>query len=507
MKAPESLETLIEYGIIQEVIRPLMSGKEAQVFIVVAAGEECVAKVYKEATHRTFKHRSDYTEGRRTRNTRDQRAISKRTQHGKSKDEDAWRSTEVDMIYRLRDAGVRVPEPMNFVEGVLVMELVKDSDGEAAPRLADLDYTPAEAKAVYDQLIREVVRMLSAGVIHGDLSEFNVLMAGDGPVVIDFPQSIDPTHNPNGEKLLLRDVENLHRFLSRYAPEEEIRPYGQEIWKLFQANKLHSDTKLTGVFAAPEGKVDTTELIDLIEDATKDEARRRAGPKLLQDDDDEFEAARDALAAKPPTFRKVVDFSQERPSRPAARKQRGKPEGKQREKQQGKQNGAAEGGQKSAPQRRRSRTGGNAPARSETAPPAPARPGRPKRNNRPKQSGDRPKANEKAAFQKTPPRGPKAMMDKDSPPAAEGASTDRSGASRRPRNRRRRGGAPNAKTASEQGNRSESSPARPAQPSSAGSRPKAGTPKSGSAATNESNRPPTRRRSRTRRPGDKPDAD
>ena len=501
MKAPESLETLIEYGIIQEVIRPLMSGKEAQVFIVAAAGEECVAKVYKEATHRTFKHRSDYTEGRRTRNTRDQRAISKRSQHGKSKDEDAWRSTEVDMIYRLRDAGVRVPEPMNFVEGVLVMELVKDADGDAAPRLADLDYTPAEAKAVYDQLIREVVRMLSAGVIHGDLSEFNVLMAGDGPVVIDFPQSIDPTHNPNGEKLLLRDVENLHRFLSRYAPEEEIRPYGQEIWKLFQTNKLRPDTKLTGVFAAPEGKVDTTELIDLIEDATKDEARRRAGPKLLRDDDDEFEAARDALAAKPPTFRKVVDFSKERPSRPAARKQRGKPEGKQ----QGKQNGAAEGGQKSAPQRRRSRTGGNAPARSETAPPAPARPGRPKRNSRPKPSGDRPNANEKASFQKTPPRGPKAMMNNETPPAGEGAGANRSDAPRRRRNRRRRGGTP--KPAREQGNRSESSSARPAHPSSARSRPKAETPKTGSATTNESNRPRTRRRSRTRRPGDKPDAD
>jgi len=413
------------------------------------------------------------------------------------------------MIYRLRDAGVRVPEPMNFVEGVLVMELVKDTDGDAAPRLADLDYTPAEAKAVYDQLIREVVRMLSAGVIHGDLSEFNVLMAGDGPVVIDFPQSIDPTHNPNGEKLLLRDVENLHRFLSRYAPEEEIRPYGQEIWKLFQTNKLRPDTKLTGVFAAPEGKVDTTELIDLIEDATKDEARRRAGPKLLRDDDDEFEAARDALAAKPPTFRKVVDFSKELPSRPAARKQRGKPAGKQRGKpegkQQGKQNGAAEGGQKSAPQRRRSRTGGNAPARSETAPPAPARPGRPKRNSRPKPSGDRPNANEKASFQKTPPRGPKAMMDNETPPAGEGAGANRSDAPRRRRNRRRRGGTP--KPAREQGNRSESSSARPAHPSSARSRPKAETPKTGSATTNESNRPRTRRRSRTRRPGDKPDAD
>jgi RIO kinase 1 len=150
MKAPQSLETLLDYGIIQEVIRPLMSGKEAQVYVVLADGEECVAKVYKEATQRTFKHRSDYTEGRRTRNTRDQHAVSKRTQHGRKKDEDAWRTTEVDTIYRLRDAGVRVPEPINFVEGVLVMELVKDADGEAAPRLGDLSFSPSAATGSRD---------------------------------------------------------------------------------------------------------------------------------------------------------------------------------------------------------------------------------------------------------------------------------------------------------------------------------------------------------------------
>jgi len=320
MNAPESLELLLEYGIIQEVVRPLMSGKEAHVYIVVAGGEECVAKVYKEAHQRTFKHRSDYTEGRRTRNSRDRRAMSKRTQHGRKKDEDAWRSTEVDMIYRLRDAGVRVPEPINFVEGVLVMELVKDADGHAAPRLGDLSFSPDEAKTIYQQLMRDVVRMLCAGVIHGDLSDFNVLMSHDGPVVIDFPQAVDPTHNPNSQKLLLRDVGNLHRFLARFAPDEPVLPYGEEIWKLFQANKLEPDTRLTGLYAVPKGKTNTDDVMALIEDAHRDEEKRRGGGTLDEDEDLEF-SARPIVKSKPP-LRRVVDFSKERGPR-SARKNAG----------------------------------------------------------------------------------------------------------------------------------------------------------------------------------------
>ncbi len=316
MKAPESLETLLDYGIIQEVVRPLMSGKEAQVYLVVAGGTECVAKVYKEASQRTFKHRSDYTEGRRTRNSRDQRAMTKRTRHGRQKDEDAWRSTEVDMIYRLRDAGVRVPEPLNFVEGVLVMELVKDADGQAASRLGDLTFTPSEAREIYEKLIREVIRMLCAGVIHGDLSVFNVLMGADGPVVIDFPQAIEPTHNRNGEKIFLRDVENLQRFIARFDPERPVLPYGEEIWQLFQANKLTPDTRLTGGYRAPQGKADTTEVMAMIADADRDEAFRRRGPRSDEDDEDEaFEQARQT----PATFRKVVDFTSEARGRNAGR--------------------------------------------------------------------------------------------------------------------------------------------------------------------------------------------
>lgn len=318
MKTPGSLETLVDYGIIQEVLRPLMSGKEAQVYVVLAGGRECVAKVYKEATQRTFRHRTDYTEGRRTRNTRDQRAMDKRTQHGRKKDEDAWRNTEVEMIHRLRDAGVRVPEPIHFVEGVLVMELVKDAEGHPAPRLGDLSFTPDEAHAIYRELIREVVRMLCAGVVHGDLSDFNVLMGEHGPVVIDLPQAIEPAHNPNGQKLLLRDVDNLHRFLARFAPEQPIRPYGPEIWSLFQANRLQPDTELSGLHRAPEGKADTRDVMALIDDAQREERFRRRDREA--DDEDEAEVAPRSLVKASFPLRRVVDVSTENASRSRAKR-------------------------------------------------------------------------------------------------------------------------------------------------------------------------------------------
>ena len=309
MNTPQQLDTLLEYGIIQQVTRPLMSGKEAQVFVVVAGGEECVAKVYKEASERTFKHRSIYTEGRRTRNSRDERAMAKRTRHGQKKDEDAWRRAEVDVIYRLRDAGVRVPEPLDFAEGVLVMELVKNADGQPAPRLGDLSFEPDEAREIYETLVREVVRMLCAGVIHGDLSEFNVLMTNTGPVIIDFPQSVDPAQNPNARRLLLRDVQNLHRFLARFAPNDPIRPYGEEIWALFEANRLRPDTKLQGRYKAPRGKVDTREVMSLIDDADRSARRRRGeGSEDAHPGDDAGERARAPL-------RRVVDFAVERPTR------------------------------------------------------------------------------------------------------------------------------------------------------------------------------------------------
>ncbi|MGH1341396.1 MAG: PA4780 family RIO1-like protein kinase [Nannocystales bacterium] len=273
MRVPTALEPLMDMGIIEEVVRPLMSGKEAQVYIVVAGGQERVAKVYKDSTLRSFQKRTDYTDGRNVRNSRDRRAMNKRTRHGRAEDEAAWRNAEVDVIYRLRDAGVRVPAPYNFMEGVLVMDLVIDEDELPAPRLGDLTFSPEVAREVYDQLIQEVVRMLCAGVVHGDLSDFNVLMGAEGPVVIDFPQAVDPVSSSTARKLLIRDVDNLHRFLSRSVPHANA-PYAQEMWDLFERNELTPETVLRGQYRDRRRKADTKGVLKLVGDAKRDADRR-----------------------------------------------------------------------------------------------------------------------------------------------------------------------------------------------------------------------------------------
>ena len=275
MRIPESLVTLHDQGIITEVHRPLMSGKEAQIYLVTSADILCVAKVYKEAQNRSFKHRSDYTEGRKVRNSRDQRAMAKRTKHGREQEEAAWRSTEVDVIYRLHDGGVRVPKPYHFIDGVLVMELITDADGTPAPRLGDVSFEPETASAIYDRLIREVVRMLCAGVVHGDLSDFNVLLGADGPVIIDFPQSVDTAHNNNARQLLLRDVENLHEFHRRFVPNARRLPYAEEMWDLHQNNALTPDTQLTGRYRTAQRQANVGNVLGLIQDADRDERKRR----------------------------------------------------------------------------------------------------------------------------------------------------------------------------------------------------------------------------------------
>ncbi len=275
MQVPKGLGPLLDAGMITEVIRPLLSGKEAQVYLVASDGELRVAKVYKHATQRTFKHRSVYTEGRKTRNSRDQRAMSKRSRHGRERDEAAWRSAEVDMIYRLRDAGVRVPTPYGFVDGVLLMELVQDADGEPAPRLCEVDMSAEEAEVVFDFLIREVVKMLCAGVVHGDLSDFNVLMGADGPVVIDFPQSMDAADNQAAKKILVRDVANLNRFLRDFGPTKRPLHHAEEMWALFASGKLRPDSPLTGKFKGSNRTVDMKALRDELEAAKQDVMQRR----------------------------------------------------------------------------------------------------------------------------------------------------------------------------------------------------------------------------------------
>jgi RIO kinase 1 len=276
MKTPKRLQPLLDDGLIDGVIRQLMSGKEAMVFVVRCGYETRCAKVYKEATKRAFRQAVDYTENRKTKNTRQARAMAKGTRFGRQSQEAAWQSAEVDALYRLAAAGVRVPKPLNFHEGVLLMELVVDEHGEAAPRLNDVAYTPELARLHHQRLLREVVRMLCAGVVHGDLSEYNILAGAGGPVIIDLPQAVDAAGNNHAQKILERDVTNLRNYFGRYAPELLSTDYGREIWALFEAGALLPDTPLTGRFERVEKAVDLDGVLQEIEDAQFEEAARRA---------------------------------------------------------------------------------------------------------------------------------------------------------------------------------------------------------------------------------------
>lgn len=275
MRQPECLTSLVDQGIIQEVVRPLMSGKEAQIYLVVSGGQLRVAKVYKEAQNRAFRQRVEYTEGRGGRNTRTQRAKNRHSRFGRAQDEASWRSAEVDIIHRLRAAGVPVPEPYSYVDGVLVMELITDANGDPAPRLADVTLGREEAREVYATLLSAVVKMLNAGVVHGDLSEFNVLMGRNGPVIIDFPQSVDPAHNRNARGLLIRDVDNLSHVPARFGSGPRRLPYGQELWELYERSELTADTRLTGRYQPPQRKADDAEVLYEIGAAARDAEKRR----------------------------------------------------------------------------------------------------------------------------------------------------------------------------------------------------------------------------------------
>jgi RIO kinase 1 len=261
-------------GLIDTVVRQLRSGKEADVYVVRCGAETCAAKIYKEANKRSFRQAVEYTENRKVRNSRQARAMTKRTTYGRQQQEAAWQSAEVDALYRLAAAGVRVPRPHNFHDGVLLMELVADADGDAAPRLNDLSFSPAQARQHHATLIDEVVRMLGAGVIHGDLSEFNILLAADGPVIIDLPQAVDAAGNNHAARMLLRDVDNLRAFFGRYDPALLATQYGPEIWALYAAGLLDPDTPLTGRYQPKAGAVDLSAVLREIEDARLEEAAR-----------------------------------------------------------------------------------------------------------------------------------------------------------------------------------------------------------------------------------------
>jgi RIO kinase 1 len=274
MKAPARLQTLIDEGLIDSVVRQLKSGKEADVFVVRVGDDTRCAKVYKEATNRSFRQAVDYTENRKVKNSRQARAMAKGTRYGRAQQEAAWQSAEVDALYRLAGAGVRVPKPHNFHEGVLLMELVADAAGDAAPRLNDAHITAEDARAHHAALLREVVRMLCAGVVHGDLSEFNILLAADGPVIIDLPQAVDAAGNNHAARMLLRDVNNLRNFFGRLAPAILATQHGPEMWDLYTRGVLQPDTPLTGRYERQPGAVDLGSVMREIEDARLEEDAR-----------------------------------------------------------------------------------------------------------------------------------------------------------------------------------------------------------------------------------------
>ncbi len=274
MKTPKRLQPLVDEGVIDSVVRQLMSGKEAMVFVVRAGADTRCAKVYKEADQRSFRQAVDYTENRKTKNSRQARAMAKGTRYGRQSQERAWRNAEVDALRRLAAAGVRVPTPYNFHAGVLIMELVTDAEGNAAPRLNDVEFSAEEARDFHQRLIGEVVRMLCAGVIHGDLSEFNVLAGADGPVIIDLPQAVDAAGNNHASAMLERDVANLRNFFGRFAPEILATNYGDEIWTAYQAGVLTPSTLLAGEFQRDEKAVDLEGVVREIGDAEREEAAR-----------------------------------------------------------------------------------------------------------------------------------------------------------------------------------------------------------------------------------------
>jgi len=274
MKTPKQLEDLVEDGLIDDVVNRLMSGKEADVYVVRCGDELRCAKIYKDVEKRSFKQAVQYTEGRRVRNTRRARAMGKGTKYGRLENEQSWHNAEVDALKKLADAGVRVPHPYFCLDGVLLMELVTNEEDEVAPRLADVSMSEEVALKDHAKVMESVIRMLCAGLVHGDLSEFNVLVDANGPVIIDLPQAVDAAANNHAQTMLDRDVNNMTRYYSRFAPELKGRLYAKEIWALYQEGKLHPDTKLTGLYEEETDVADVDAVVEEIQAAYAAEQKR-----------------------------------------------------------------------------------------------------------------------------------------------------------------------------------------------------------------------------------------
>ncbi|MEX1034306.1 MAG: PA4780 family RIO1-like protein kinase [Cellvibrionaceae bacterium] len=283
MKTPKRLQPLVDDGLVDEVLLQLMSGKEAQIYVVRCGSEVRCAKVFKEANKRSFKQAAQYQEGRTVRNSRRARAMTKKTRYGQKEQEDAWLNAEVDALYRCKAAGVRVPTPFWFVDGVLLMELVTGENGDVAPRLDELTFDPETARELHGRLMMEVVRMLDAGLVHGDLSEFNVLMDADGPVIIDLPQAVNAAGNNNAQMMLARDVNNMTAYLGQYDPKLRLTHYAEEIWDLYERGRLHPNVKLTGEFAQSDVAADIATMMRIIDDAKQEEEERKERARAARD--------------------------------------------------------------------------------------------------------------------------------------------------------------------------------------------------------------------------------
>ena len=268
---------MLDDGIIDEVVRQLKSGKEASVYVVRCGAEIRCAKVYKDMAQRSFQQRAQYQEGRKVRGSRNARAMAKSTRYGRKEQEAAWKNTEVDALYQLVAAGVRVPRPFGFFNGVLLMELVTDLDGQSAPRLGEVTLSADVALEYHRFLIEQIVRMLCSGLIHGDLSEFNVLVGTAGPVIIDLPQAVNAAGNNNAFEMLDRDVRNVTTTLGRFAPELLTTQYAAEMWSLFELGELKPETQLTGLFAKDETVTDVGEVMLAIDEAREEAIRRELG--------------------------------------------------------------------------------------------------------------------------------------------------------------------------------------------------------------------------------------
>ncbi|MDH5184114.1 MAG: serine protein kinase RIO [Gammaproteobacteria bacterium] len=285
MKTPKRIEPLVDSGLVDEVISRLMSGKEADVYVVRCGDEIRCAKVYKEASKRGFKQAVLYQEGRKVRNSRRARAMEKGSKFGRKQQEETWQNAEVEALFRLADAGVRVPQPYDCLDGVLLMELVTDADGEVAPRLADVTMSAEQALDDYAQVMRYVVLMLTAGLVHGDLSEFNVLVDEYGPVIIDLPQAVDAAGNNNAKFMLERDVNNMTAYYGQYAPELLTTKYGKEIWALYEDGKLDADTELTGLFEESTQAADVDAVLEDIKYAMQEEMERQERMREAEETD------------------------------------------------------------------------------------------------------------------------------------------------------------------------------------------------------------------------------